>query len=128
MNSATNFGHCLPGILSDATLAISTFSTSATRNELLFKLSDDAEVPPDATMASGTGAITVNPDMTVSGKVMTSAVAATMAHIHVGKAGGERRGRRHPGAERRQHLAGTGRVRFERSRVSIPQGWRSPRE
>ncbi len=87
MDSVTNFRLRLPGVLAAAALAISAFSTSATGDELLFKLSGDAEVPPVATMASGSGAITINPDMTVSGKVTTSGVAATMAHIHVGKAG-----------------------------------------
>ena len=87
MDSVTNFRLRLPGVLAAAALAISAFSTSATGDELLFKLSGDAEVPPVATMASGSGAITINPDMTVSGKVTTSGVAATMAHIHVGNAG-----------------------------------------
>ena len=87
MNSIPTFRHCLPGILAAMTLFLSTFSISATADELLFKLSGDAEVPPVATMASGTGAMTINQDMTVSGKVTTSGVAATMAHIHVGKAG-----------------------------------------
>ena len=87
MNSIPTIRHFLPGIVAAATLALSAFSISATADELLFKLSGDAEVPPVATTASGTGAITINPDMTVSGKVTTSGVAATMAHIHVGKAG-----------------------------------------
>ena len=87
MNSIPTVRHCLRGILAAMTLSLSTFSISATAEELLFKLSGDAEVPPVATMASGTGAMTINQDMTVSGKVTTSGVAATMAHIHVGKAG-----------------------------------------
>ena len=87
MNFIPTFRNFLPGIVAAATLALSAFSISATADELLFKLSGDAEVPPVATTASGTGAITINPDMTVSGKVTTSGVAATMAHIHVGKAG-----------------------------------------
>lgn len=87
MNSIPTIRHFLPGIVAAATLALSAFSISATADELLFKLSGDAEVPPVATTASGTGTITINPDMTVSGKVTTSGVAATMAHIHVGKAG-----------------------------------------
>lgn len=87
MNSIPSIRRFLPGIVAAATLALSAFSISATADELLFKLSGDAEVPPVATTASGTGAITINPDMTVSGKVTTSGVAATMAHIHVGKAG-----------------------------------------
>ena len=87
MNSIPTIRRFVPGIVAAATLALSAFSISATADELLFKLSGDAEVPPVATTASGTGAITINPDMTVSGKVTTSGVAATMAHIHVGKAG-----------------------------------------
>jgi hypothetical protein len=87
MNFIPTIRHFLPGIVAAATLALSAFSISATADELLFKLSGDAEVPPVATTASGTGTITINPDMTVSGKVTTSGVAATMAHIHVGKAG-----------------------------------------
>jgi hypothetical protein len=87
MNSIPTFRHSLSGIFVAAGLALSTFSMSASADELLFKLSGDVEVPPVATMAAGNGAITVNPDMTVSGKVTTSGVAATMAHIHVGKAG-----------------------------------------
>ena len=85
MNSIPTIRHFLPGIVAAATLALSAFSMSATADELLFKLSGDAEVPPVATTASGTGAITINPDMTVGGKVTTSGVAATMAHIHIGK-------------------------------------------
>lgn len=87
MNSIPAFRHCLPAIVAAATLGLSSFSISATADELLFKLSGDAEVPPVVTTASGAGAITVNPDMSVSGKVTTSGVAGTMAHIHAGKAG-----------------------------------------
>lgn len=87
MNSIPTIRRFVPGIVAAATLALSAFSISATADELLFKLSGDAEVPPVATTASGTGTIIINPDMTVSGKVTTSGVAATMAHIHVGKAG-----------------------------------------
>ena len=72
MNSIPTYRHSLSGILAAAGLALSTFSMSTSADELLFKLSGDVEVPPVATMASGTGAITVNPDMTVSGKVTTS--------------------------------------------------------
>ena len=87
MNSIPTIRRFVPGIVAAATLALSAFAISATADELRFKLSGDAEVPPVATTASGTGTITINPDMTVSGKVTTSGVAATMAHIHVGKAG-----------------------------------------
>lgn len=51
------------------------------------KLSGANEVPPVMTAASGTGAITVADDGSVSGSVKVTGVAATMAHIHVGAAG-----------------------------------------
>jgi hypothetical protein len=75
------------GIVAASAIALSAFSNFATADELKFKLSGDAEVPPVKTMAQGNADITVNKDMTVSGKVMTSGVVGTMAHIHNGKAG-----------------------------------------
>ena len=75
------------GIAATTVLALSAFATFATADELKFKLTGDMEVPPVKTMAQGTADITVNKDMTVSGRIMTSGIAATMAHIHLGKAG-----------------------------------------
>lgn len=40
------------------------------------------EVPPVTTNASGSGAFTVDRDWTVQGKVTTSGIAGTAAHIH----------------------------------------------
>jgi CHRD domain len=54
-------------------------------------LSGAQEVPPVQTSAAGTGTITVNDDMSVSGSVITTNVKGTMAHIHEaapGKNGG----------------------------------------
>lgn len=54
-------------------------------------LSGDQEVPPVQTPAAGSGTITVNDDMSVSGSVTTTGVKGTMAHIHEaapGKNGG----------------------------------------
>lgn len=82
-----NFRPVLLGFLSATTLALATFSMPATADDVQVKLSGDSEVPPVSTKASGSGTITIKPDMTVSGSVMTSGVAATMAHIHIGKAG-----------------------------------------
>jgi hypothetical protein len=62
-------------------------SGTAIADVMKIMLSGDAEVPPVATMASGSGSITVNPDMTVSGGITTTGLMATAAHIHVGKAG-----------------------------------------
>lgn len=56
-------------------------------DEVRLTLSGGEEVPPVATQATGSGAITVNADMSVSGSVTTTGVAGTMAHIHVGRAG-----------------------------------------
>ena len=54
-------------------------------------LSGTQEVPPVQTSAAGSGTITVNDDMSVSGSVTTTGVKGTMAHIHEaapGKNGG----------------------------------------
>lgn len=82
-----NFRPVLLGILSATTLALASLSMPAAADDVQVKLSGDSEVPPVSTKASGSGTITIKPDMTVSGSVTTSGVAATMAHIHIGKAG-----------------------------------------
>jgi len=87
MNSIRILRLALQGILAVTTLALVTFSTFATADELKFKLSGDKEVPPVTTKASGDATIMVNKDMTVSGKVMTTGITATAAHIHLAKAG-----------------------------------------
>jgi hypothetical protein len=73
--------------LTVATLGLLATSGVATAEEIKVMLSGDMEVPPVTTMASGSGSITINPDMTVSGGITTAGVTATAAHIHVGKAG-----------------------------------------
>jgi hypothetical protein len=50
-------------------------------------LSGDQEVPAVKTSATGSGMITINDDMTVSGSVTTTGVAGTAAHIHIGAMG-----------------------------------------
>ena len=50
-------------------------------------LSGAQEVPPVQTSAAGSGTITVNDDMSVSGSVTTKGVKGTMAHIHEGAPG-----------------------------------------
>lgn len=87
MNTSANFRIAQPGILAVAAIVLAMFSAPAFADDVKFKLSGDMEVPPVATKASGEGMITVKPDMSVSGKVMTSGLAGTMAHIHIGKAG-----------------------------------------
>ncbi len=51
------------------------------------KLSGDQEVPPVTTSASGSGTITINDDMSVSGSVTTTGVDGVAAHIHNGGPG-----------------------------------------
>lgn len=68
-------------------LALLGTSGVATAEETKIMLSGDMEVPSVATMATGSGIIVVNPDMTVSGGITTAGIAATAAHIHVGKTG-----------------------------------------
>jgi len=62
-------------------------SATAMAEEVKVSLGGAQEVPPVSTKASGSGVLTINKDMSVSGGIATAGVAATMAHIHVGKAG-----------------------------------------
>ncbi len=62
-------------------------ATSALADEVKVQLAGTQEVPPVATTATGSGTIVVHRDMTVGGRIVTSGVVGTMAHIHVGKAG-----------------------------------------
>lgn len=75
------------GVLAAAAIALAAFPAAAWADTVKITLSGDAEVPPVATMASGSGSITIDPDMSVSGSITTSGLDATMAHIHVGATG-----------------------------------------
>lgn len=66
---------------------VATASASALADDVRLKLAGNQEVPPVTTVAAGGGVLKINPDMTVSGGVTTTGVAATAAHIHLGKAG-----------------------------------------
>jgi CHRD domain len=62
----------------------------ATAGEINVKLSGDQEVPPVQTTASGSGTITVEDDKSIKGKITTSNIKGTGAHIHeapIGKNG-----------------------------------------
>jgi CHRD domain len=50
-------------------------------------LAGNSEVPPVSTSASGSGTVTINPDHTVSAKIVATGMTATMSHIHDGAAG-----------------------------------------
>ena len=54
---------------------------------LTVSLNGANETPPVKTAAMGSGTITVNADMSVSGTVKTTGLVGTVAHIHVGAEG-----------------------------------------
>jgi hypothetical protein len=68
-------------------LCIIAGAGTALADEIKINLRGDQEVPPVSTMAAGSGVLTIGKDMSVGGKIATTGVAGTMAHIHVGKAG-----------------------------------------
>jgi hypothetical protein len=68
-----------------ATLLVA-LSLSALADDIKIGLGGDKEVPPVKTMATGSGTISIHPDMSVSGGITTTGVVATMAHIHLGAA------------------------------------------
>ncbi|MDQ3186832.1 MAG: CHRD domain-containing protein [Pseudomonadota bacterium] len=59
----------------------------ATAGEIKVNLSGDQEVPPVQTSATGSGTIKVDDDKSVKGKITTSDIKATGAHIHEGAVG-----------------------------------------
>jgi hypothetical protein len=66
---------------------ILTTATAAFAGNVKVTLSGSEEVPPVTTAAKGSGTITVNDDMTVSGSVTTQGVKGIAAHIHSGAPG-----------------------------------------
>lgn len=85
----TSRTHARPAFLGTvaAAFACAIFSTAACADTVKVMLSGDAEVPPVKTMASGSGTVTINPDMSVGGGFTTAGLNGTMAHIHLGAAG-----------------------------------------
>jgi hypothetical protein len=61
--------------------------TAAKGQTVKVTLSGDNEVPPVKTKATGSGTITVGADKTVSGKITTTGLDGTAAHIHDGAPG-----------------------------------------
>lgn len=59
----------------------------ATAGEINVKLSGDQEVPPVQTTASGEGTVTVEDDKSIKGKITTSNIKGTGAHVHEAPAG-----------------------------------------
>lgn len=59
----------------------------ATAGEIKVELTGDQEVPPVQTSASGNGTIMVEEDKSIKGKITTSDIKGTAAHIHEGAVG-----------------------------------------
>ena len=90
MNQQIVFSRRLKVAALSVALAMAGICSTAIAKDLKVTLSGDQEVPAVSTKATGTGTIVVNADKTVSGKVTTTGIKATAAHIHEapsGKAG-----------------------------------------
>jgi len=68
-----------------SSLAFASLSVAA--QSINVSLSGSQEVPAVTTAASGSGTITIAPDLSVSGSVTTLGVDGTMAHIHMAATG-----------------------------------------
>jgi hypothetical protein len=71
-----------------ATLLAASFSVASAK-DVKVTLTGDQEVPAVTTDAKGEGKIKIGADKTVSGKITTSGIEGTMAHIHEGAAPGQ---------------------------------------
>ena len=71
-----------------ATLLAASFSLASAK-DVKVTLTGDQEVPAVTTDAKGEGRIKIGDDRTVSGKLTTSGIEGTMAHIHEGAAPGQ---------------------------------------
>ena len=71
-----------------ATVLVAGCSLASAKDDKV-TLSGDQEVPAVTTDAKGEGHIKIGADKAVSGKIKTTGMEGTMAHIHEGKAPGE---------------------------------------
>ena len=62
-------------------------TNSSSQEGMKVTLSGAQEVPPVKTAATGTATVTIKSDKSVSGRITTSGIDATAAHIHEGEAG-----------------------------------------
>ena len=77
----------VPGIIAAAVVFLAGYSGVVFGGDVKVTLSGAQEVPAVKTSAAGSGTITINADRSVSGKVTTTGVTGTMAHIHIAAAG-----------------------------------------
>jgi CHRD domain len=63
------------------------YSAAALGADVKVTLAGDQEVPPVTTAAKGSGTVMIGDDMSVKGKVTTSGISGTAAHIHMAAAG-----------------------------------------
>jgi hypothetical protein len=75
----------LSTLLAMATLVVS--SGAAVAKDVKVTLSGSEETPPVTTSATGTGTIKIADDKSVSGRIKSSGIDGTVAHIHVGAPG-----------------------------------------
>ena len=70
-----------------AALLLGACVSLANANDVKVTLTGDQEVPAVTTSAKGTGKITIKDDKSVSGKLTTTGIDGTMAHIHMAAVG-----------------------------------------
>ena len=68
-------------------LSLCTCAAAVSADDVQLKLTGDQESPPVSTSASGIGTFTIGTDKSVNGKVTTTGVSGTAAHIHEGAPG-----------------------------------------
>lgn len=79
--------HKIRGVHVTLLLSLVCGSAAATAQSISAELKGSSEVPANGSTASGTANISVAADKSVSGNIMTTGIAGTMAHIHTGMAG-----------------------------------------
>ncbi len=73
--------------LAIAFVCLAPLSLSALAADVKVTLTGDQEVPPVTSAARGSGTLSFGNDGAVSGKIMTTGITATSAHIHEAPAG-----------------------------------------
>ncbi|HRK77152.1 MAG TPA: CHRD domain-containing protein [Thiobacillus sp.] len=87
MNDPSNSTTCPLSRVAPLALLLMASANLYAQQPISVSLTGDAEVPPVAASAKGTGLIAVMPDRTASGSVKVPGLVPTMAHIHEGAVG-----------------------------------------